>query len=380
MISLPFVENSAPDGVRRPVVEIVGGSGNGGLGESAAARLLGGGGDFWTEHYVAIALDLGPAPFVDSLRISYTNGAVGTDVALGDSLSLSLGYADSETLAVFSGQVTIARHSLTGQNYLHSSSGSFALSHLRLNQSYEQQNAGDIVIDLAKQVGVKADVIESGIALPFYRLAGQTSAYYHIAQLARRSGYWAYCNPKGELIFAPVKPGQSVQTFTYGVDILSLEVEAIAPNIETVIVTGEGAAGSQGQAAGNWLVADPSGVQAQAGGGSGGLGLGSVSKTRYISDGALRSQEAVKSAATSRIAAASTPLAGELWVPGAPAVTVGSTLTLADIPEDFLNGDFIVKRVCHRMSKAQGFTTRLSILQLGEASLLPGLASLGGLL
>lgn len=379
MISIPFVGNSAPDGVRRPTVEIaVGGgdgSGLGGIAAGVASNLLGGGGDFWKEHYLAIALDTGPAPFVDSLRLTYTTGAKGTDIALGDTLSLSLGYADSETSLTFTGSVTRHHHSLNGQSHLYINSGGFSLSHLRLNQSYDQQNAGDIAKDLAAQVGVETDVIESGISLPFYSLGGQTSAYQYIAQLARSSGYWAYFNPKGELLFAPAKLGDAVQTFTYGTDIISLDTQEVTPNAQTVIVTGEGAAGAQGQTAGNWLVADPSGVQAQAGGGLGGNG-----STQYISDGSLRSQAAVKSLATSQSTAISTPVAGELCVPGAPAVTVGATLSLADLPDSSLNGNFLVRRVCHRVSKAQGFITRLSILKPGETNLLPGLASLGGLL
>ncbi|MEL6764017.1 MAG: hypothetical protein AAFO87_10190, partial [Cyanobacteria bacterium J06607_6] len=180
MISIPFVGNSAPDGVRRPTVEIaVGGgdgSGLGGIAAGVASNLLGGGGDFWKEHYLAIALDTGPAPFVDSLRLTYTTGAKGTDIALGDTLSLSLGYADSETSLTFTGSVTRHHHSLNGQSHLYINSGGFSLSHLRLNQSYDQQNAGDIAKDLAAQVGVETDVIESGISLPFYSLGGQTSA------------------------------------------------------------------------------------------------------------------------------------------------------------------------------------------------------------
>lgn len=394
MINVPFISNSAPDGVRRPVVEISvsgGGNGLGSLGSAAglADSLLGGGRDFWQEHYIAIALDTGPAPFVDSLRLTYAHlpnsGSAETDIALGDTLSLSLGYADSETAPVFSGTVTRHHHSLNGQSHLYINSGGFALSHLRLNQSYEQQTAGDIAKDLASQASVETDVIESGISLPFYSIGGQNQTYAHIAQLARNSGYWAYFTPKGKLVFAPVQLGDAVQTFTYGTDILSLETQEITPNAQTVVVTGEGAAGAQGQAASNWLVAEPSGVQAQAGSGSaspGGIGdIGSSpSSTQYLNQGALRSQAAVKSLATSQIQAISTPIAAELCIPGSPALTVGSTLSLANLPNSALNGDFLIKRVCHRVSKAQGFITRASIFKPGDANLLPGLASLGGLL
>ena len=372
MVNLPFVGNTAPAGVRRPTVSIrVGQSSSAGLVTNLAAGLLAD--DFWASHQLSLALDLGTAPFVDCGRLSYAVGADAPDVGLGDTLSISLGYGDSSLVSVFTGTITRHHHTATGYKTLYASGAGYDLSHLRLNQRYEQQTAGDIVSDLASQVGVPMGTVEPGISLPFYNMLGHTPAYQLIAQLAKDSGHWAYVTATGELIFATASLGQSVQTFTYGVDILDVALEETTPSMDALVVTGEGAAGSQGQAAGNWLVADSSGVRSQAGSGSHG---------RYLSDGALRSQAAVQSVAASRVAAAVSPLGGRLWLAGAPAVTVGSTVTLAQLPDASLNGDFLVRQVGHRLTKAGGFVTQLHILKPGETNLLSGAlaTSLGGLL
>lgn len=379
MVNVPFLTNREPAAVRRPAFAIAHSSGSsgglgGGLGGAlgAVGDLLGAGGeDFWLSHTLEIAVQTGPLPFVNTARLSFA--AVGApDIALQDAITLSLGYADAAPEAVFTGFVTRQVRTLEGITHLYASDGGGVLARQRLNQSYESQNAGDIVSDLAAQAGVSTDVVESGIALPFFAIASHTPAHAQIAALARRSGYWAYFTPAGELAFAPLAEGETVQTFTYGLDLLRLQVTEAVPALDAVQVSGEGAAGSQGQEAWNWLVADASGVQAQAGSGT---------AQRWVRDGALRSQEAVRQSATAQASgAASLQITGELWVPGAPRVTVGSRVAVAEAPEDFLNGTYQVQRVEHRLSKQQGFVTRLSFLKTASVPLgaLAGLA--GGLL
>ncbi len=376
MVNVPFLSTTAPAATRRPAFAIAhssgASSGLGGLGgglAAAAGDLLGlGGEDFWLSHTLEIAVQTGPLPFVNTASITFA-AAGAPDIALADSITLSLGYADAEPEAVFTGTVSRLVRTLQGLTHLQASDGGGGLARQRLNQSYESQTAGDIVKDLAGQAGVETDVVEDGVDLPFFAIASATPAHAQIAALARRSGYWAYFTPAGQLTFAPVGEGDTVQTFTYGIDVLKLEIAEAAPALHGVQVSGEGAAGSQGQDAWNWLVADATGVQAQAGSGQ---------AQRWLSDGALRSQEAVRAAATAHAsAAASLQISGELWVPGAPKVTVGSRVAIADALDDFLNGTYQVERVCHRLSKLRGFVTRLSFVKtasvpLGALAGLPG--------
>jgi len=375
VVNVPFLTNSAPVAVRRPTFAIAHSSGaspgSGGLGGLAAAAgdLLGlGGEDFWLSHTVAIAVQTGPLPFVNRACVTFA-AAGAPDIALQDTVTISLGYTDAGPEAVFTGTVTRQVLTLDGLTHLYASDGGGRLARQRLNQSYDSQSAGDIVRDLTAQAGVETDGVETGVALPFFAVASSTPAHAQIAALARRSGYWAYFTPAGKLTFVPLAEGEPVQTFTYGADVIQLQVTEATPDLDGVQVSGEGAAGAQGQEAWNWLVTDATGVQAQAGSGD---------AQRWVTDGALRSQEAVRQAATAwASAAASRHITGDLWVPGAPLATVGSRVAVAGAPDEFLNGTYAVERVCHRFSKSRGFVTRLSILKtasvpLGALAGLPG--------
>lgn len=372
MVNVPFLTNREPATVRRPAFAITHASGSasglGGL-ASTAGDLLGlGGNDFWLSHTLEIAVQTGPLPFVNTASLTFATAGA-PEIALADSVTLSLGYADAEPEVVFTGTITRLVRTLAGFTHLQASDGGGQLARQRLNQSYASQKAGDIVNDLAGQAGVETDVVEDGVDLPFFAVASTTPAHAQIAALARRSGYWAYFTPAGQLTFAPLAEGDTVQTFTYGTDVLKLEITEATAALEGVQVSGEGAAGSQGQDAWNWLVADATGVQAQAGNGP---------AQRWVSDGALRSQESVRTAATARASAsASMQISGELWVPGAPQVTVGSRVAIAAAPDEFLNGTYQVERVNHRLSKSRGFVTRLSFMKtasvpLGALAGLPG--------
>jgi phage protein D len=245
------------------------------------------------------------------------------------------------------------------------------LAKQRINQSYEQQTAGDIIRDLTSTASVDTDSIEDGITFPFYILDDRRTAYHHIANLAQKSGYLAYITPENKLNFTPFNAGQPVQTFTYGTDVLSLTVTESTPGISRVITIGEGAAGSQGQSAWNWLIKDPSAVQGSSGDGD---------PNRELPDASLRSQDAAQQAADGKaIASIQLTLTGSLLVPGAPLVVVGSAIEVTDAPQDVLNGLFLVRTIRHRFSKRDGFTTQIGFSKAGDSSS-GGLGSLGGLL
>jgi phage protein D len=228
---------------------------------------------------------------------------------------------------------------------------------LRLNQSYEQQSAGDIVADLAAQAGVDTDTNESGTDLPLYVIDDRRSAWDHIARLAQDSGYGAYITTDNRLYFGPLATGQAVQTFTYGHDILAFQSTQIGslPTVYTVV--GEGAAGSEGDDAWCWIVKDPASVTAETGDGPG---------TRIVARPSMRSAAAVQAGADGLAAAGQRRLnTGRVLTAGAPVVTVGSTIELSDLPVAALNGACLVMRVIHEYSKRHGFVSRIDFCQTG---------------
>ena len=342
---LSLAASSVP-AVRRPVLEVSFGSGSA---------------DDWGRSVVSVAVQAGLAPSVDAVEVYLDGSDQAPTAAVSDTGSVSFGYEDDSTELIFSGQVEGVLYSVDGATSVSATNGGAALSALRINQSYEQQKAGDIVRDLAGRAGVDTDTVEDGVEFPFYVADDRQSAYRHVAALARKSGYLAWFTPEGNLSFAPFTGGQAVQTFTYGEDILSLEVTDAVPVVGAVTTFGEGAAGSQGQEAWSWLVKDPSSV-------TGSAGEGGVA--REVQDPSLRSGDAARSAAEGIANAAGlTNRTGKLLVPGAPAVAVGLAVEVVDAPQDALNGLYLVTGVRHRFSKREGFTTLVGIARTGEGGL-----------
>ncbi|HEX9371256.1 MAG TPA: hypothetical protein VF897_09625, partial [Roseiflexaceae bacterium] len=243
MVDTRLSRTSALPAVRRPVFAVSFGAG--GLGA--------GGADPWQQHVVAITLEAGLAPAVDALEIELAADAQAPTVAVGDGGSVSLGYADDGPAVVFTGAVERVARGLHGTTRVVAVNGGAALSRLRLNQSYDGRAAGEIVRDLAGRVDVATGSVEDGADLPFYIVDDRRTAYQHVAALARASGCLAYLTPAGELAFAPFAAEEPVQTFTYGVDILALELAEANPLVGAATVVGEGAAGGQGQDAWSWL-------------------------------------------------------------------------------------------------------------------------------
>lgn len=359
-----FLPTTAPTAVRRPTFEVsFSGSSNssplGGLMSAASSVLgvdLGGSGDAWKRSVVAIVLETGCAPGVDVLEIELAADSEAPTVAVGDVGSLSLGYEDDANELVFTGQVEQIRYSTAGITRLTATNGGAALAKLRLNQSYAQQTAGDIVRDLTGRSDINPDTLEAGINFPFYVLDDRGSAYQHIATLAQTSGFLAYFTPAGKLKFASPNAGQPVQTFTFGTDILSLQVTQSAALVGSVTAIGDGAASSQGQNAWSWLIKDPASVTGRAGSGD---------PQRQLSNPALRSQNAAQQFAHSKTAAANRQtLSGRILVPGAPKILIGTTIAITNAPQPNLNNTFLVQHLCHHFSKHHGFTTLIQFTQL----------------
>lgn len=322
---------------------------------------LGGSVDEWGQTLVSLTVEAGLAPFVDTATIHLADVESAPNVVVADSGTIELGYEDDATELVFTGQVEGARYSVQGGTRITATNGGVSLSKLRVNQSYEKQKAGDIVGDLAGRAEVDTDTIEDGVDFPFYVVDDRRSTYQHVAALARKSGYLAWFSSEGKLGFAPFTAGQAVQTFTYGEDILSLEVTDALPVVSALTTFGEGAAGSQGQEAWSWLVKDPSSVMGSAGAGA---------PEREVQDPSLRSGDAAQSAAEGLANAADlTKFTGRLLVPGAPAVAVGLAVEVVDAPQDALNGLYLVTGVRHRFSKGEGFTTLIEFAKAGEGGL-----------
>lgn len=367
--------SSQPPGVRRPKFSIsFGAGGDDGLGGlmGAVASVLGQGGadDPWQRALVSVVVETGLAPEVDIAEITLAGGPNAPQFAIDDDGTIELGYEDEGTTSVYSGRIESVVRTGNGLVRIIVANATSDLAGLRVQQSYEDQSAGDIVGELAGKAGVTTGNIAAGSSLAFLVLDDGSSAWQHIARLARVSGHQARVTADGELEFAPVASGSPVQTFTWGVDLLSLERREAGASFDNVTVFGEGAAGSDGKSAWNWLVKEAAPVTGTAGQGS---------HTRAFVDPALRSADAVRGAAQAVADAAQrAAITGSAIVPGASRVTPGALITIAGSPDGELDGDYYVTRVRHTYAKRTGYRTRITFT--GSAGSGGGGGLLGGLL
>lgn len=381
-MELPLTDNSATPSTRKPSVAISfssGGGAGGGL-MDAAASVAGAvgvapGGDSvdpWQRSLVEVVAQSQLAPAVDQLTLQIAQDSQSPDYGIEDEGDIQLGYEDDQLYSVFSGFISQIQRSLKNMATITVCNAGYLLSQMRLNESFEQQSAGDIVESLASSAGVETNSIEPGIDFPFYVVDDGKNLYQHIAELAAKSGLYAYISGDNKLNFTAPPSAEPVKSFVYGVDILAVKTARRKNRVDQVSAVGQGAAGSQGADAWDWLVKDPQSVSANAGSGD---------NTRLISDHSLRSSEAAQQAAASKtflIKQQSNKL--RITVVGAPEVLAGSRVEITDVPDDLFNGVGVVESARHRFNKQQGFVTELVLLMESEDNSLDMLSGLGGLL
>ncbi len=372
-LTLPSV-GATSAALQRPEAVVRFGTPGGGGGVGALASAVGGAlgvsgrDDPWRRSLVGVRTEAGIAPTVDAAEVDLSADAQAPSFALGDEGSVSLGYGDQGPRLVFTGAIDGVRRQIPGSARLIATNGGSALARLRLNQSYERQSAGDVVRELASRAGIATGRIEAGVSIPFFVIDDRRGAWAHIAELARRSGYIAFFDAEGKLSFTTIATGDPVRTFRYAVDLLSLDTLEAEEEVGAATVWGEGAAGSQGQDAWSWLVKDPAPVTGSAGSGE---------RALYRGDRALRSAEAVGTAASAIVAAgARRKMTGRIVTPGAPEVVVGATIEIADAPQRAINARYLVTAVHHRFTKGGGFLSEIGFCAAARGG--GGLA--GGLL
>lgn len=326
--------------------------------------------DPWASVLVAANIHTALAPAVAYAELWLAEQDNTPALAQGDSGDIGFGY-DGDSNTVFSGDVDSITHRLDGLRRIVVTGSAMKLASLRINQSYEQQAAGDIVTDLINQAGATAGSIDAGINSAFFVVDDRQSAWRIIDQLALQSGCIAYVDAEDQVHFVPLKEQTPVASFQYGQSIMAATLQQRSQSIDQLTVIGESAAGSQGADAAHWLIKDPAAVTASSGSGD---------KQGLVSRPSLKTAESVQSLADAQLNRLATAAAtGSIDVPGNAAVYSGAFIEITGAPSDELNGIFLVTALRHHYSKSGGFITRCQLAKFTEAA--GGIAGLlGGLL
>jgi len=290
----------------------------------------------------------------------------GVDVKEGDPIEVELRVGDtSET--VMTAEVQAVESSL-GLTTIIGRSGIRKLAGARLAGVYQNQTTGQVVRDLAGQVGVQVGDVDPGSSWPYLVVDETRSLLRQLGELARREGADLYVDARNRLTvkrFAKTAPDHS---FRYGVDLLDLRLRRDGAGLECVRVFGESPASNQGQATWPWLVKDLAPLGGTAGQGS---------RSSSWRDGAVRTKDAADRLAAAQLGAGrDAATMGLAVLLGNPRVQLGDAIEVTDAPWTELNGLFKVTSVRHRLGKREGFVTTVGFSGQGGAGAATG--GLGG--
>jgi hypothetical protein len=285
---------------------------------------------------------------------------------LADKLTISLDGGDG-SVDVFTGEVDGVT-ATADEVRVTATDGLSKLGRLEFDEVFEKQTAGKIVRAILDAAGLTAGTVADGPAFPSYVLHRGPRALQHLQRLAEQCGVDVFTDGAGKVHFAgPDKAGKS-HTFRAREHILAMRLDRVTPGHDGVVVWGEGAAGTKGEAKSHWLADDLAGVSGKAAVGADGKAQkGSAGKRpRSVFDGAVRTGQVAGDLAAARaLACASRQIRGHIEVLGAPAVVPGDTVKLDNFSDGMhaikdLAGDagLRVRLVRHSLD-ADSFITRM---------------------
>jgi phage protein D len=282
----------------------------------------------------------------DSFRLLLGN-ADGLKPAIGDAVTIELGYDDPGTAQVMSATVVSVQPGITVTEVI-GYAGADALLRTFVDKTYESQTAGAIVSDLAGQASIPVATANDGITFPAYVVDGRRSAWHHMGDLAEFCGFDLYLDPDGQLVFQQFAGGNTTHVLEYGKGLLAVEAQQTPPRAGLVEAWGESPTGSQGEISWPWLTSDFSGSKGTAGSG-----------TRLLLERpVLRTASAASAAATAaQTAIQRRTVRGRLRTLGNADIKLGDAVKLSGLTDSALNDTFQVRSVTHRVTKVGGFTT-----------------------
>ena len=354
MTGLPFTDPVATPAVTTPRLKISqqqsGGGGLGGLADVAGGLLgAGQGGDPWMDYLMAMRLQLGTGNHVDHAILHVMDGEEAPEAALGDTLELSLGYSDDAETLIFTGSIERLETTVAGYRRLTLTCPFLALAQKRVNASFEEQSADDIVQSLLAETDVEAGNIDRGVQYPYYVVSDRRSLLEHIQQLCAQQNWLCYCGPDGKLNAHAASGAEDSRTFAYGSDIIELEHGTRNAALGGVKVIGGGAATSNGADAWNWLTKDPK-VLSEAGDAS-----------RVVPVRALRDAEGAQGYSDSLVARdVENGNQLPLLTSAAPEVLPGKLFTVEGLPAAAANGSYVAEQVIVSFDRSLGFQSSIA--------------------
>ena len=300
----------------------------------------------WTNQALAIEVELGAAPLVDTVAIRFPAGAP-LSSAEGDPAVLSLGNGEA-TADVFTGTIDSVQRSAR-EIRVTALNGGGILARFRPATTYEQITAGNLVRSLCDDAGVETGDIDDGVALTFYAADPGRSALNHIERVCSWGGSMVRFSSDNKLEAPVINATVAESALRYGREILSIENVRQPAHTRQFTVAGESGVGDTAAPeafrmttdffAGN--APDPPSIE-----------------RRWRSEPALRTAQtaARAGAATERIYNSSRER-GRFHAFLLPALRPGGVLEIQDLPDGLQKGPIWLYRIRHRVRHDGAVTT-----------------------
>jgi hypothetical protein len=294
---------------------------------------------------VEIHCDLSVGSSHDCAVVFCSNDSPLMDAAIGDDVSISLGYEESGLEPVLTGKVTALEYLPTGVA-VEILAATAALSLFHVAGSYLQQTIGDIISDLASKANLQVGTIDASQELGVYHIDEYRSAWSHIMDLAALGDYSVTTDTEGALEMQAPKSGMADHTVHYGAELL---VWLAGPQRgEEVAWKGapHGAGSEEGSEKWHLLLKDPTGGCPDAP-----TRVIAAARDRETAEGYGKGMDARKQRRL---------LHGRAVVVGSPSIRPGNIVEMVD----FEHSDTITGRcrtVCHEIGPTTGFLTYLML-------------------
>ncbi|WP_300455937.1 hypothetical protein [Desulfobacula sp.] len=285
----------------------------------------------------------------DELRFAMALNA-GLDIGNDASVSLDMGWGDRGA-TVFTGAIQSLEYTLNEvQGVAHGSQK--ALVQTRIDETFIDQTAGDVVKALADRAGIDTGTIDAGIQLSKYLADGSVSLFEHLHTLARICGVDVFTDEKGKINFTKREAFTADYTYQYGINLMDARITQTRPAISSIQIIPESPTSQEGTDAGTWFVKSSRDLAATAGEGN----------ARRFSSALCTTKEAAETAAKSyQRDIERRGIKGKIMVMGQPDANPGQVVELKDMPDGHTNGYYEISGVDHALDGIRGFRSTIHL-------------------
>ena len=195
----------------------------------------------YDSHIMACQVFLGLLPAINRAIVTLP-AAVDISAATGDDASLEM-LSDGDMTLVLTGKIGRIERRFHTTEVMIVDAG-HALARTRTSATYEAQDSGKVIRNLAADASVDTSIIDAALPLVNYVASQHATAVEHIFKLAVLSGCIAHVTDDGRLQVITRPTGQPDLALLYGREFLNYSAREVQPAQNQLVLAGNGPAGN----------------------------------------------------------------------------------------------------------------------------------------